>query len=164
MELDLGSAYDPRGSILNPQIRATAILIEEDHILLVEQRVAESLAREWSLPGGTLETDETLEACLVREVKEETGLDIAVDKLLYVCDRIGDDKHVLHVTFAVHRLGGSLRLGAEPEPTAKPIKSVKMVPTRSLGEYGFSKRFCELVLAGFPESGTYHGRVTNIGL
>lgn len=149
---------------MNPHIRATTVLIEKECILLVEQRVTESLERTWSLPGGKVEIGETLQECVIREMKEETGLDVAVDRLLHVCDRIMDDRHVVHITFSVRRLGGHLRLGAEPEPGANPIRSVKMVSLSALGEHGFSEQFCELVIAGFPESGTYQGSVTNIGL
>ena len=149
---------------MDPKIRATAVLIENDHILLTEQKVTESLRRSWSLPGGTLEFGETLEECVIREVKEETGLDIIVGKLLYVCDRILDERHVVHITFSVKRAGGSLHVGVEPEADANPIKSVKMVPLSKLCEYGFSARFCELARAGFPNSGTYQGLVHNIGL
>ena len=149
---------------MNPQVRATAILIEDDHILLTEQKVTESLARSWSLPGGTLEAGETLEACVIREVKEETGLKVAVGRLLYVCDRIVDNHHVVHITFAVNRVGGELQLGVEPEADANPIKSVRMVPLSELCAYGFSERFCELVRSGFPGGGTYQGEVANIGL
>ena len=91
-------------------------------------------------------------------------MDVAIDRLLYVCDRLQDKRHVVHVTFAVRRVGGHLELGLEPEADANPIKSVKMVPLISLCEYGFSERFRELVLVGFPQSGTYQGAVANIGL
>lgn len=147
-----------------PKVRATAVLVEMEHILLVEQRVTESLARSWSLPGGTLEFGETLEECIVREIKEETGLDVVVDRLLYVCDRLQDRRHVVHITLAVKRMGGRLEMGIEPEAGAHPIKSVKMVPLASLGVYGFSERFCRLASAGFPGSGSYQGAVANIGL
>ena len=155
---------------MQPKVRATAVLIEDGSILLVEQKITESLDRAWSLPGGMLEYGEALEACLIREVREETGLDVAVERLLYVCDRIADGRHVVdgqhvvHITFAVQRTGGQLHVGAEPEPGANPIHSVQMMPLTSLPEYGFSQRFRDLAMQGFPDAGTYQGFVENIGL
>jgi mutator protein MutT len=149
---------------MTPKARATAILVENGHVLLAGQKVTESLSRSWSLPGGTLEFGETLEECVIREVKEETGLDVVVDKLLYVCDRILDERHVVHITFIVKRVGGSLQVGVEPEADANPIKSVKMVPLSELRQYGFSERFRQLAQSGFPDSGTYQGLIHNIGL
>jgi ADP-ribose pyrophosphatase YjhB (NUDIX family) len=144
------------------KVRATAVLIEGNEILLVEQQV--SASRGWSLPGGALEVGETLAECVAREVREETGLQVAVEDLLYVCDRMEAGQQVVHVTFAVKRLGGCLRPGLEPEPGAHPIESVQMVPIARLIDYGFAPRFRDLALAGFPDRGTYRGSVTNIGL
>lgn len=149
---------------MNPKIRATAVLIEDDQILLTEQRVSESLSRGWSLPGGTLEIGETLEQCVIREMKEETGLDVTAERLLYVCDRILDERHVVHITFAVKRVGGKLQVGVEPEAGANPIKGVRMVPLSELRQHGFSERFCALAQSGFSNSGTYQGLIQNIGL
>ncbi len=147
---------------MNPKVRATAVLIEDNRILLVEQRVSDT--RSWSLPGGTLEMGETLEACVVREVEEETGLTVRVDGLLYLGDRIEDGQHVVHITFAVERVGGRLQVGAEPEPGANPIYGVEMAPIGSLAEYGFDRRFRDLASAGFPGRGSFVGAVTHIGL
>jgi mutator protein MutT len=149
---------------MQPKVRATAVLIEDGSILLVEQKVSASVQRAWSLPGGALEPGETLEACLVREMQEETGLHVAIERLLYVCDRIMYGQHVVHITFAVKRIGGRLYAGREPEPDANPIHSVHMVPLTALPEYGFSKRFIALAMQGFPNAGTYQGSVETIGL
>jgi ADP-ribose pyrophosphatase YjhB (NUDIX family) len=147
---------------MKPKVRITAILIEKNHILLVEQDVTEF--RRWSLPGGTLEWNETIEECLIREMKEETGLDVSVGRLLYVCDRIQDGKHVVHITFLVQRTGGKLQVGYEPENDANPIRSVKMVPIPELEQYGFSRRFQQFALENFPCQGSYQGDVATIGL
>ena len=105
-----------------------------------------------------------MEACVVREVEEETGLIVRVDELLYLGDRIDDGRHVVHITFAVKRVGGRLRVGAEREPAANPIDDVEMVPIELLTEYGFDRRFRDLALAGFPGRGDYVGAVAHIGL
>ena len=143
---------------VTPTVRATAVLIEDGCILLVEQQATPT--RDWSLPGGKPEWSETLEECVVRETREETGLDVDVDRLLYVCDRIQDGHHRIHITFTVKRRGGDLR----PEPVAGPTRRVRMVPLAILDQYGFSKRFRELAATGFLNSGTYQGPVANIGL
>jgi 8-oxo-dGTP diphosphatase len=48
-------------------------------------RRAESMSYKpglWDLPGGHLALGESFEACLLREIKEETGLDVSVERLL----------------------------------------------------------------------------------
>jgi mutator protein MutT len=149
---------------MDPRVRPTALLVEDGKILIVEQRVSECLARQWCLPGGTVQRGETLKQCLLREVKEETGLEVEIERLLYVCDRIEPDVHVLHITFAVRRVGGELRVGEEPEATAYPIHSLRMVALEDLCDYGFDSTFRNLAEAGFPDGGTYRGRVSSIGL
>ena len=147
---------------MKQKVRITGILIEENLILLVEQDVTDS--RAWSLPGGTLELGKTIEQCLVREMKEETGLDVAIAELLYVCDRIQENHHVVHMTFLIERVGGKLQRGYEPESGANIIKDVKMVSLDELQNYGFSSIFYELAKSNFPNRGTYKGDVHNIGL
>jgi ADP-ribose pyrophosphatase YjhB (NUDIX family) len=144
------------------KLRVTGVLIENEKLLLLEQDVTAD--RRWSLPGGGLEYGETIGDCLAREMREETGLDVEIGKLLYVCDRMHNGKHVVHMTFLVQRTGGELKRGEEPEAEANRIRSIKLVPLTDLPDYGFSARFCELAMAGFPGSGTYQGDIANIGL
>jgi len=61
-------------------------VIEDRGKLLVLRRAPAMTYRPgaWDLPGGHLADDETFEGCLVREVAEETGLTIAIDRLLGV--------------------------------------------------------------------------------
>jgi mutator protein MutT len=146
------------------QVRPTAVLIEDGKILLVEQQVCGSPGRRWSLPGGRLEAGETLEQCVVREVAEETGLQVAIDRLLYVCDRMVESGQVVHITFAVRRVRGELRREPTSASRADGIGAACMVGLADLCQYGFDRRFQDLAEAGFPGAGTYRGHVTDIGL
>lgn len=147
-----------------PSIRATAVLVEGGRLLLLRQDVSDAASREWSLPGGKVEFGETVGDCLLREMKEETGLDVEVGRLLYVCDRIGNGRHVVHLTFQVRRRAGELDVERRTEPGSRPIVGGRFVPFDRLGTLGFSDRFRELLAAGFPDAGSYMGPIDSIGL
>ena len=74
-----------------PMVAVGAVILDGDRVLLV-QRGHEPLKGEWSLPGGVVEIGETLTAALVREVLEETGLDVVVGPVVEVLDRIQRDR------------------------------------------------------------------------
>lgn len=143
------------------QIRVTGILIENDEILLVQQKVSDK--RNWSLPGGRLERGETLQQGLIREMKEETGLDVELVRMLYVCDVAASDHTVLHITFLLKRIGGEVVLPTN-EFDENPIHDVKFVPISELESYGFSEKFVQVIRDDFPNVGSYAGDKANIGL
>lgn len=142
-------------------VRVTGILMENQKILLVKQKLSET--RAWSLPGDRLEQGETLEQCLRREMKEETGLDVDVGPLLYLCDTEHTAFKMLHITFLLTRKGGDIVLPTN-EWDDNPIHDVRFVPVSELADYGFSEVFVQLALHGFPNKGSYMGDKKNIGL
>jgi ADP-ribose pyrophosphatase YjhB (NUDIX family) len=141
------------------RVRVTGIVIEDGRLLLLNQDT--DSGRSWSLPGGKLEDGETLAGALVREMKEETGLDVEPGRLLYVCDHL--PAQVVHMTFEGRRTGGTVGDIAAGADTT-PIRGVEFVPVSKLPSLGFSDRFTELVTAGFPGAGSYMGPKSAIGL
>lgn len=66
----------------------------------------------WELPGGTIERGEGREEALVREVREETGLDVAIDARVGSWTREGFRPHVAHI-YRCHVIGGTLTASHE---------------------------------------------------
>jgi mutator protein MutT len=66
-----------------PVIDVAAALVFREGKLLITQRQADAhLGGLWEFPGGKRETDETFEACLARELREELGIEVAVGELV----------------------------------------------------------------------------------
>ena len=99
-----------------PLIGVGVILIHRDRILMA-QRGKEPLKGWWSLPGGALETGESLKAAVCREALEETGLEIQPLRVFEIFERIMRDRrgraeyHYVLIDYLCRATGGTLRPG-----------------------------------------------------
>ena len=67
-------------------VQVAAGIIRKNDLILIAQRKNDSWLEpnKWEFPGGKVEQFENVEECLVREIKEELGIEIIVEKLLMV--------------------------------------------------------------------------------
>ncbi|MBF8154394.1 NUDIX hydrolase [Exiguobacterium sp. TBG-PICH-001] len=110
--------------------RVCAALIEEQQILMVELHTPSRTF--WTLPGGGVESGETKEQAVMREVLEETHLRITIERQLY---EISIDQGT-ETCFLVRRALGSPapRLGIDPELPfdQQELRTVRFRPLREL--------------------------------
>ena len=87
-----------------PELCVGAVVVREDRLLLV-RRGRGPAAGEWSVPGGRVEAGETMAEAVVREVAEETGIDVVCDELIGWVERIDAGRHFVIFDFRATSLG-----------------------------------------------------------
>ncbi len=99
-----------------PQVAVGVVVLSDDQVVLI-RRGKPPRSGQWSIPGGRQELGETLAQAAMREVFEETGLNVRLTGLLDVVDGIFRspdgivESHYTLVDFAAEVTGGSLCAG-----------------------------------------------------
>ena len=96
-------------------VRYQGAIIQDDHILLLQQRHEASGRSTWLLPGGGIEAGETEEECVQREMLEETCLSVEVLGVLLDEPAGPGAVYQRHKTFLCKAIAGEARPGYEPE-------------------------------------------------
>jgi ADP-ribose pyrophosphatase YjhB (NUDIX family) len=110
---------DPNAPRANSIAPGGSAVVTDGHGRVLMQRRADS--GNWALPGGIMEVGETLEQCVIREVKEETGLDVELTGLLGIYT---DPQHVIaytdgevrqefNITYYARVIGGTITVSQE---------------------------------------------------
>ena len=99
-----------------PQVAVGAVIFKDESVLMVK-RSNHPAKGMWAMPGGKIHPGETMRQALIREIKEETGLDIEVGEIVYVFDVIERDDtdgisfHYVIIDFLCEMKGGQLKAG-----------------------------------------------------
>ena len=91
-------------------IEVVAAIIMRDGEVLATQRGYGEHAGGWEFPGGKVEPGESPEAAIVREIREELGVVIAIDSLATVVDHEYETFHLHMRCFLCHIVEGMLEL------------------------------------------------------
>jgi ADP-ribose pyrophosphatase YjhB (NUDIX family) len=121
----------------HPIVGVGGILFQEDRVLLIKRGKEPGLGQ-WSIPGGVVRPGETLKEAVVREVFEETHLEVEVLALAKVLERIFRDPdgrvayHYVLIDFLCRRVGGVLQSDSDAQEarfvSLKDLPSYKVVP------------------------------------
>lgn len=135
----LNDPHAPKANSILPA--ASAIVINDEGKILLHRRSDNDL---WALPGGAMEIGESITETVIREVKEETGLDVVPE---YVIGIYPNPKHVVafsdgevrqqfSVCFACKITGGKLQVSEESFEVAffspEEIEHLNMHPSIAL--------------------------------
>ncbi len=119
-------------------IEVSAALIFRDGQLLITQRHAKAhLGGLWEFPGGKREPGETFEQCLVREIREELGVNITVGELFEEIRHDYPEKAV-HLKFFHCKL-----IAGEPQPL--DCAAVKWISKEGLQTHAFPAADAQLI-------------------
>ena len=122
-----------------PLIGVGAVIVCNGRILL-EKRKGEPGKGKWSIPGGLVELGERAEQTVIREVREETNLEVENPELIDVVDSITFDEggrikyHFVIIDYFVKLKGGTVK-------AADDAAELKWVPFNEVEKYDLTKTF-----------------------
>ena len=124
-----------------PVVGVGAVIVCDGKLLL-EKRKNEPGKGKWSIPGGLVELGESVEQTVVREVEEETGLEVEKPEHIDVVDNIIRDEssrvkyHFVIIDYFMKLKGGTLKAASDAE-------ELKWVPLSDVEKYDLTKTFRE---------------------
>ncbi len=105
-------------------VRYQGAIIREHHILLIRHQERASGRNYWVIPGGGRLEGEAEETCVMREMKEETNLDVQVVRLLLDEARGPGRVYKRAKTYLCSIVGGEAQPGYEPEPEVAQVYAI----------------------------------------
>lgn len=107
-------------------VRCAGIVRKDDKLLLVKSKYEGSIY--WIFPGGGLEPGESMEECVKREVKEETGININVKKMIFINENVSKENPMIHFTYLCEPLDDNLTIGSDPDHEERVVRDVSYIP------------------------------------
>jgi 8-oxo-dGTP diphosphatase len=119
---------------VTPKLTVDGVVVTGEGVVLI-RRKNPPFQGMWALPGGFVEVGETTENACAREVKEETGLEVEIERLLGVYSEPDRDprEHLVSAVYIVRPVGGELKADTD-------AAEVMVFPDPSVVELGFDHR------------------------
>lgn len=130
-----------------PVVGVGGVVIRDGGVVLV-RRGKEPMKGQWSIPGGAVESGESLHDAVVRELREETGLTVRVGELLEVFERVFRDSagaveyHYVILDYACEWTSGELHAGGD-------AAEVILAQEAELGKYNLTEAATRVIQKAF---------------
>ncbi len=98
--------------------RYQGLIVQDDRVLLIRVKQLSTDHDFWVIPGGGIEDSETEEECIIREIQEETNLDVGVDRLVLDESLPPGEVYQRLKTYLCTPISGEASPGYEPEAAA----------------------------------------------
>jgi 8-oxo-dGTP diphosphatase len=122
-----------------PVVGVGAIILDGDQILLEKRKNSPGKGK-WAVPGGLVELGENVEQAVIREVKEETGLEVDEPRLVDVVNYVSLGEkgavmyHYVIIDYLVTVKSGKLKAASDAD-------ALKWVPFNEVDEYDLTESF-----------------------
>jgi 8-oxo-dGTP diphosphatase len=114
-----------------------AIIKDHDKYLICQRGADDECSLLWEFPGGKLEEGETLEECIIREIKEELELDIKVQDIFTTSIYYFNQKEIHFTVYNAVIVAGQMKLNVHND--------AKWVGLNELNQYKFMPADIEFV-------------------
>lgn len=114
----------------SPKLTTDGVIIKKGKILLIKRK-NEPFKGKWALPGGFVEYGEKVEAAVIREIKEETGLVTKIKDIIGIYSDPNRDPrgHIVTIVFLLDIINGKLK--AADDATEVKFFNLNKIPDLS---------------------------------
>ena len=121
-----------RSAVRRP-IPGVGVAVIRDGALLMVRRGRGANAGLWAIPGGKIDYGESMRTAAVREVREETGIEVELDEVVWVGEALGPGDppawHFTLIDFGARMIGGTLEAADDAREAAwVPLDEVLDLP------------------------------------
>ena len=116
---------------------AAALLFHNGRLLITQRRPDDHLPNLWEFPGGKIEPGESFQQCLVREIREELGVEISVGELFEDLTHTYPEKTVRLCFFRCALMSGNAK--------AIHVQDLRWITREELGRFEFPAADAKLI-------------------
>jgi 8-oxo-dGTP diphosphatase len=114
-----------------------AIIYKDNKILIAQRQGGDHHEYKWEFPGGKINEGESPEECIIREIKEELGVEIFVKNLFDVIHQKYDNRNIILIVYECIILSG--------DPRANECNDFKWVDVKDMKAFDFAEADMKIV-------------------